>query len=211
MKKYRFALLLLTGLLACTAAAPVSAAMTAADTEDISPYRPANAAGFATTYNLIDQTVYEGTWLETGYGFDLYLPKDWKTITITDELAADGLVFGLTDPEEKWGFSLFRTPAEQLDGATIESLYEQLSAAPETYANCSYETVNDIHVLVYDNLAENSAGILFFDADSNLYSIIFTPADDVDFVPYRRNLFLSITATQLIEVESETESLTAEP
>ncbi len=44
-------------------------------------------------YHDMDNSVYEGAWVSTGLGFDLYLPVDWILVNIPAEQAAAGLAF----------------------------------------------------------------------------------------------------------------------
>jgi hypothetical protein len=46
------------------------------------------------SYKDIDESVYEGAWVETGIGFDLYLPVDWVLHEVTEEEAEAQIVGG---------------------------------------------------------------------------------------------------------------------
>ena len=36
-------------------------------------------------YHDIDTSVYNGVWVSTGLGFDVYLPEDWVIVELTKE------------------------------------------------------------------------------------------------------------------------------
>ena len=51
------------------------------------------------TMDMLDEAAYEGTWLSFEPGFDLYVPSNWDVLEISDEDAADGVMFQAQDPD----------------------------------------------------------------------------------------------------------------
>ena len=100
MKK-KFAALALTAVLAVSAAVPAAAAQSTAENATAS-----SAEDLLLSMENIDTSVYEGTWLNTGLGFDLYLPSDWSVIEQTEDMKANDIVFMATDLEKGWSVSI---------------------------------------------------------------------------------------------------------
>ena len=100
MKK-KFAALALTAVLAVSAAVPAAAAQSTAENATVS-----SAEDLLLSMENIDTSVYEGTWLNTGLGFDLYLPSDWSVIEQTEDMKANDIVFMATDLEKGWSVSI---------------------------------------------------------------------------------------------------------
>ena len=49
--------------------------------------------------DMMDEDLYDGTWVPFEAGFDLYLPTDWNVLEISEENAKNGMIF-LVSPQE---------------------------------------------------------------------------------------------------------------
>ena len=58
------------------------------------------------TMDMLDEAAYEGTWLSFEPGFDLYVPSNWDVLEISDEDAADGVMFQAQDPDSEEGVNM---------------------------------------------------------------------------------------------------------
>lgn len=108
-----------------------------------------------------DVADYEGTWVRFNDGFRLYLPSDWNTFVVTDEMRQDGILYqagdgnqGDTDPWISVNFG-------SSDG--LSSL-KDISAALEYggYTIDTIMTVNGIDCVSYQDPGSDLCGLMFF-------------------------------------------------
>lgn len=191
MKKSIFAV----AMAAALAAAPMTA-FAEEETEAAS-----EADELVLDYNRIDESVYEGTWISTGLGFDLYLPSDWNVIDpATVEGAEDeGLVFMAQEPEDSNGDGVLWTvdvtvsdPGQFTD---IDDLYTQASAE-ETWENVIYVDANGIPAIGFDIPDKKVSGLGFVTDKGAFATFQFVPNDDDDFNAYLANMLNSVSPTE---------------
>ena len=95
MMKKRLAVIMLAGMMMSLSPVGVMAAETETATES-------SAADIVLNYKDMDPNAYEGTWVSTGLGFDLYLPSDWDVLEVSDENAKQGIVYQAADSAKGW-------------------------------------------------------------------------------------------------------------
>lgn len=200
MKK-KIALILATMM---TVAAIAPCAFAEAETEEGGLINTADTA-IEFDYHDIDEDLYDGVWVATGLGFDMYLPADWELIDITDEMAEAGLVFGAG--EEGGGANVMITcaalPEEVVDTYDIDALAEELAA---TYTSATYLDLNGIPAVGFDNDETKTSGFCILPGDGTLITgVIAPPSDDEyeEYGPYFANMFMSVSATEVSETETE--------
>ena len=185
-----------------TAAAIAPCAYAEAETEAV----PGSTADFpiAFDYHDIDPDVYEGAWVSTGLGFDLYLPSDWVLTDISDEEAAAGLVFRAG--EEGGGANVCVTctaiPEEAVDTYDLEALKAELDA---TVSEAFFLDLNGIPAVGFDSDETHLSGFSILPGDGTLIQGVVAPPSDEEyeaFTPYFQNIFMSVSPTEEAETEA---------
>ena len=95
MMRKRLAVIMLAGMMMGISPVGAMAAETEVTTES-------SAADIVLSYEDMDPNAYEGTWISTGLGFDLYLPSDWDVLEVSDENAKQGIVYQAADSAKGW-------------------------------------------------------------------------------------------------------------
>ena len=146
-------------------------------------------------YQDIDASVYDGVWVKTGLGFDVYLPEDWVLVDITDDQAAAGLAF--LAGEDGGGANLTVTrmplPEEVADSYDYEQLGQELAASNTT---AMYADLNGIPAVVFKNDETKVCGFCFLPDDGTVVSgVISAPTDDQfeEYSPYMENIIMSVS------------------
>lgn len=185
MKK-KFAALALTAVLAVSAAVPAAAAQSTAENATAS-----SAEDLLLSMENIDTSVYEGTWLNTGLGFDLYLPSDWSVIEQTEDMKAHDIVFMASDLEKGWSVSVSQSDLSD-NPVGSKQIYEQLSSDSK-YTNVMNANANGIPCVTFDKDEDKVSGLAFADVNGQMYTVMVTPNDDKDFVPTMENIIYSVS------------------
>ena len=144
-------------------------------------------------YHDMDSSVYEGAWISTGLGFDMYLPVDWILVNIPAEQAAAGLAFQAG--EEGGGANVTVTVAETPKGYDLDQLAQELAATMTTTA---YADLNGIPCVVFDNMDTMVSGFgMLTDKNGLITGVISAPSDDQyeAYKPYIKNMLLSVSPT----------------
>lgn len=142
-------------------------------------------------YRDIDTAVYDGAWVDTGLGFDVYLPSDWVLVDITEEQAAAGLAFQAG--EEGGGANMTVTMMEAPEGYDLDQLAQELAASATTAA---YADLNGIPGVIFDNLETMVSGFGMLTDDGMLITgVVSAPSDDQyeAYSPYIKNMILSVS------------------
>ena len=154
------------------------------------------------SYENIDESVYEGVWVSTGLGFDVYLPADWVLVDITEEQAAAGLAF--MAGEDGGGANMAVTCTEIPDGYTYDQLYEELKGAN---TNAIYASLNDIPAIVFENEETMVSGYCIMAENGLITGVISASSNDKEtydaFAPYITNIVSSISGTVTEDAEGE--------
>ena len=108
---------MVTGFSAPVWAEADAAADTEAATDDITEL----------TMDMLDEAAYEGTWLSFEPGFDLYVPSNWNVLEISDDDAADGLVFQAQDPDSEEGVNMVVTATDVGTDYDLYSMADELA------------------------------------------------------------------------------------
>ena len=173
MMRKRLAVIMLAGMM--MGISPVGAMM-AAETEVTTE---SSAADIVLSYEDMDPNAYEGTWISTGLGFDLYLPSDWDVLEVSDDSYHEGMQ------------------------VTVDDIYKQLGDAG--YKSLYKMDLNGIPAVGFDIDDQKVSGVAFADTDGGMYTVQLGPNDDKDFEPIMKNIFMSISPTTA-ESEAETEA-----
>ncbi|MCR5138337.1 MAG: hypothetical protein K6C12_14820 [Oscillospiraceae bacterium] len=198
MSKKIFALILVLALAASLMTTAVYAAGETADDPIILDYHD------------IDTSVYDGAWVSTGLGFDVYLPSDWVLVDITAEQAAAGLAF--LAGEEGGGANMTVTMMDAPQGYSLDQLAQELAATATT---ASYADLNRIPGVIFENLETKVSGYGILTASGVLITgVISAPSDDQyeAYSPYIKNMILSVSpsVTELNWEDIEADALEAD-
>ncbi|MDD2958648.1 MAG: hypothetical protein PHE06_14140 [Lachnospiraceae bacterium] len=145
---------------------------------------------------------YEGTWVPFEAGFQLYIPSDWNIMEVSEENAANGIVFqsGAAD-DSGWNMAVTATALpEEYD---IETLAAELDA---TYPGVQTAVFNDIEVAAYAIEDQAVMGIAFLDADGNMYTVTAGPTSDEEFTQVGSEMLYSLSIADTTEAETEAET-----
>ena len=80
------------------------------------------------TMDMLDEAAYEGTWLSFEPGFDLYVPSNWDVLEISDEDAADGVMFQAQDPDSEEGVNMVVTATDVGTEYDLYSMADELQS-----------------------------------------------------------------------------------
>lgn len=159
------------------------------------------------SYEDIDDTVYDGTWVSFIHGFDMYLPSDWDVVdpATVDGAEDAGITFVAQSPEANadganWSVVVAAVP--DVDVESVEQIYDELSA-DETVSGQAYADLNGIGAVGFDIVDSDVTGVAFADDEGTLYTVQFAPSSDEDFLPYMANMLMSISPSEELETEAE--------
>ena len=142
------------------------------------------------TMDMLDEAAYEGTWLSFEPGFDLYVPSNWDVLEISDEDAADGVMFQAQDPDSEEGVNMVVTATD------VGTEYEDVEKV----------CINGLYAVSFET--ESSYGIAFLeDAEGMMYNVQIGPKSD-DIQPIAETLFVSLIKTEdnVENAEAETDA-----
>lgn len=135
----------------------------------------AGALGQAAEPVVLDiEAAYEGAELTIEpAAAGLLVPADWAAVEITEEQAAQGLVYSCVSPD---GTVTLQVQCAQTEGQTLDVTFEALSAT-EGIGDITRTTINGIAYIAYTYAATNSACLITEVQPSMLLSFVFTAAD----------------------------------
>ena len=140
------------------------------------------------TMDMLDEAAYEGTWLSFEPGFDLYVPSNWDVLEISDEDAADGVMFQAQDPDSEEGVNMVVTATD------VGTEYEDVEKV----------CINGLYAVSFET--ESTYGIAFLeDAEGMMYNVQIGPKSD-DIQPIAETLFVSLIKTEDNEENAEAET-----
>ena len=142
------------------------------------------------TMDMLDEAAYEGTWLSFEPGFDLYVPSNWDVLEISDEDAADGVMFQAQDPDSEEGVNMVVTATD------VGTEYEDVEKV----------CINGLYAVSFET--ESTYGIAFLeDAEGMMYNVQIGPKSD-DIQPIAETLFVSLIKTEdnVENAEAETDA-----
>lgn len=117
-------------------------------------------------------------------GFSLELPAGWKYYTLTEEMAAQGVLYCLSDESTQRWLYIQSWDTDCTDIDALQDLIES-SAKPQT---SGIYTFNGTDFVIYD-LVEGDVSCCAALVDSRVLNFVFTPQSDAAFMA---------TATQII-------------
>ena len=142
------------------------------------------------TMDMLDEAAYEGTWLSFEPGFDLYVPSNWDVLEISDEDAADGVMFQAQDPDSEEGVNMVVTATD------VGTEYDHVEKV----------CINGLYAVSFET--ESTYGIAFLeDAEGMMYNVQIGPKSD-DIQPIAETLFVSLIKTEdnVENAEAETDA-----
>ena len=140
------------------------------------------------TMDMLDEAAYEGTWLSFEPGFDLYVPSNWDVLEISDEDAADGVMFQAQDPDSEEGVNMVVTATD------VGTEYEDVEKV----------CINGLYAVSFET--ESTYGIAFLeDAEGMMHNVQIGPKSD-DIQPIAETLFVSLIKTEDNEENAEAET-----
>ena len=145
------------------------------------------------SYEDMDASVYDGKWLSTGLGFDVYVPMDWVQVLPTDEQSAAGLAYLVG--EDGGGANLTVTLTETPSGYSYEQLGQELASSMTAAA---YADLNGIQAVVFDNNDTKISGFSTLLDGTLITGVISAPTDDQydAYSPYIKNIIMSVSPTE---------------
>ena len=153
------------------------------------------------TMDMLDEAAYEGTWLSFEPGFDLYVPSNWDVLEISDEDAADGVMFQAQDPDSEEGVNMVVTAT---DVGTEYDLYSMADELATEYEDVEKVCINGLYAVSFET--ESTYGIAFLeDAEGMMYNVQIGPKSD-DIQPIAETLFVSLIKTEDNEENAEAET-----
>ena len=155
------------------------------------------------TMDMLDEAAYEGTWLSFEPGFDLYVPSNWDVLEISDEDAADGVMFQAQDPDSEEGVNMLVTAT---DVGTEYDLYSMADELATEYEDVEKVCINGLYAVSFET--ESTYGIAFLeDAEGMMYNVQIGPKSD-DIQPIAETLFVSLIKTEdnVENAEAETDA-----
>ena len=172
--------------------APVWAEADAAeDTEAAADTEAATDDITELTMDMLDEAAYEGTWLSFEPGFDLYVPSNWNVLEISDDDAADGLIFQAQDPDSEEGVNMVVTST---DVGTDYDLYSMADELATEYKDVEKVCINGLYGVTFET--DTTYGLAFLeDAEGVMYNVQIGPKSD-DIQPTAETLFISLIKTE---------------
>ena len=173
----------------------------AEETDETEEFDAASYEGIGTSldnpvpfdYHNVDASAYEGVWVETGLGFDVYVPNDWEVLDIPEEAAAQGLVFGVGEPGG--GNNLMVTAIALSDDTyDLESAMAELSP---NYQYIYYADLSGIPAICFEDDTNDVCGFCFI-SDGYLISGV-SSGDAGD--PTIQNIIISVSPTEAEKAE----------
>ena len=147
-------------------------------------------------YSMIDEEVYDGTWLTALGTIDLFLPDEWKVLVYADaeDAPEDNIYLHCTseDGTRSVMFSYFID-----EGITLDSLAEELEQ--EGYDDVLPVTINDIRAITYSSNEDGVTvtGIMAVDDEGGCYNLVLSAGEtDDDFMPFAQNIVYSFSLTE---------------
>lgn len=154
-------------------------------------------------YSMIDETVYEGTWLSALDVFDLYLPSDWDVLVnvdLNEGAPEDCIYFQAANEEQTQSVAISYAPSELSSLEEIAAYYTE-----QGFEEVGYMYINEIPVVTYslNDDGIQTAGIVALGDQGGIYNVTLGAAeDDEEFSDIAANIICSFSAA---ESEEETE------
>lgn len=120
------------------------------------------------------EVTYEGAELKIEpAAIGMLVPADWTAAEVTEEQAAQGLVYQCANPD---GTVTLQVLCAQTEGQTMDSTYEAL-AATEGITDLSKAVINSIEYIGYSITQNNSACLITEVQEGMFLSLVFIPTD----------------------------------
>lgn len=152
-------------------------------------------------YSMIDETVYEGTWLSAFNVFDLYLPNDWDVLVNADldeDAPEDCIYFQAANEDQTQSVAISYAPSELSSLEEIAAYYTE-----QGFEEVGYMYINEIPVVTYslNDDGIQTAGIVALGDQGGIYNVTLGAAeDDEEFSDIATNIICSFSATESEEV-----------
>lgn len=122
---------------------------------------------------------YEGVWMDMGVGVAMYIPADWQTLEVSEELAATGVAAILASEDTAMVLTITVGAAMDPEGNPLTDT----AALAALLANGGYEQVNELVVngipaVVYESTAGDVIAASYLTADGYVVVFTFGPKSD---------------------------------
>lgn len=157
----------------------------------------------ALDYTMIDESIFEGTWITCFDVFDIYLPSDWDVLVNVgaDEEPEDNIYFQAASEDQTRSVAITYTQGEE--GMTLEDMEAALTE--NGFSDFAYMNINDIATLAYEAPVDggiSTGGIIALDDVGGVYNVTLgAPEDDEEFQSYVNNIICSFSNTGTEKVE----------
>ncbi len=146
------------------------------------------------SYHDIDRNVYPGVWVDTGLGFELFLPANWDVCDLSEdeEYKDSGLMYLAKSPQKVLDdyYGQVGISESQVNPAGTEDIYHALKS-DENYDYLYYCDVNSIDCVCFESSSYNTSGLVFADG-GDLYTIAISPQGSARFNPVVQNILRSV-------------------
>lgn len=149
-------------------------------------------------YTMIDESVYEGTWVTCFSTFDVYLPSDWNVL-VNEEVDSEpenGVYFSAASEDETSSVAVSYAPSEYDDIYALAEVY----AAQDGFESVEVVVVNGIECVSYESTVDGvwTAGLVALGDQGGIYNVTAGCTEDTkdDFKPVALNIMLSFSATE---------------
>ena len=156
----------------------------------------------------IDESVYDGMWVDTGLGFDVYLPDDWDVSEVTEEMVDAGVVFVAGEDEETGGANMVITLTElpeEAAGYDVEQLGVELA---QNNTTALYADLSGLPAVIFENDETEISGFAMLTENGYLITGVISAAEGMyeEYGPYFMNMTASISPSEdeaMTEMETE--------
>lgn len=137
--------------------------------------------GFSMTNAVAAETtgielLYEGTWVQFEDGFEFYLPSEWVSYEVDEEMLLSGIAYA-AGPED--GSMLVTVGWLALEKDM--TVYEAQAVLAVNYPDAAVVDVNGVGLIGYMDAANNTMNCVALDGtEAGAYIFSFTPADNED-------------------------------
>ncbi len=156
------------------------------------------------TREMMDETLYAGTWVAFDDLYALYIPLDWQMTEVSEENANAGVIFQAADTASETGINMVVMANQLSEDDGVRDLLDMKSQIEEAgNRGVEIDYINNIPVVSY--VTDYSYGLSFVNASNGImYTVQIGPcAESVQ--PYAHNIMLSLSLVIDEEETDETE------
>ena len=145
----------------------------------------------------VDESLYDGHWVELSELIDMYLPTDWIGADITEDDVADGLYCLIANPDMSAYVSLVIADADTVAEWGVTNMDELAALFVESgYEDAEVIIINDITTVVYTDTDNDTCDIMISLDDGSIADISLYPNSDETMTDSFVNMLYSIKAAE---------------